>query len=70
MDLESVIQSEEREKRVLYINAYMWNLEKWYRWSHLQGRNGDADVGNRHVGMEGDMELIGRLGLTYIHNHV
>ena len=31
MDLESVIQSEvksEREKRVSYINTYMWNLEK------------------------------------------
>ena len=21
----------EREKQILYINAYMWNLEKWYR---------------------------------------
>ena len=34
MDLETVIQSEvksEREKQILYINAYMWNLEKWYR---------------------------------------
>ena len=30
MDLESVIQSE-KEKKILYINAYMWNLEKWYR---------------------------------------
>ena len=20
-----------REKQILYINAYMWNLEKWYR---------------------------------------
>ena len=33
MDLEAVIQSEvsQREKQILYINAYMWNLEKWYR---------------------------------------
>ena len=34
MDLGTVIQSEvksEREKQILYINAYMWNLEKWYR---------------------------------------
>ena len=34
MDLEAVIQSEvksEREKQISYINAYMWNLEKWYR---------------------------------------
>ena len=34
MDLETVIQSEvksEREKQISYINAYMWNLEEWYR---------------------------------------
>ena len=32
MDLESVIQSKsEREKQISFINAYMWNLEKWYR---------------------------------------
>ena len=26
----------EREKQISYINAYMWNLEKWYWWSYLQ----------------------------------
>ena len=34
MDLETVIQSEvksEREKQISYVNACMWNLEKWYR---------------------------------------
>ena len=34
MDLETVRQSEvksEREKQILYINACMWNLKKWYR---------------------------------------
>ena len=34
LDLESVIRSEvksEREKQILYINACMWNLQKWYR---------------------------------------
>ena len=32
MDLEAVIQSKpEREKQMSYINAYLWNLEKWYR---------------------------------------
>ena len=33
MDTESVIQSEvsQKEKQILYINTYMWNLEKWYR---------------------------------------
>ena len=28
MDLEAVIQSEEREKQISYSND-MWNLEKW-----------------------------------------
>ena len=34
IDLGSVMQTEssksEREKQILYINTYMWNLEKWY----------------------------------------
>ena len=29
----------EREKQISYINACMWNLEKWYRWTYLQSRN-------------------------------
>ena len=27
----------EGEKQISYINAYMWNLEKWYWWNYLQG---------------------------------
>ena len=30
-DLESVIQSEIRKKKILYINIHMWNLKIWYR---------------------------------------
>ena len=35
MDLETVIQSKVRKRKtnIIYINAYMWNLEKWYRLS-------------------------------------
>ena len=29
----------------------MWNLEKWYRQTYLQGRNRDTDVENRCVDM-------------------
>ena len=29
----------ERKKQISYINTYMWNLEKWYRWTYFQGRN-------------------------------
>ena len=33
MDLETVKQSEvsQRETQILYINTYLWKLEKWYR---------------------------------------
>ena len=33
MHLESVIQSEvsQKEKNISYIDAYLWNIEKWYR---------------------------------------
>ena len=37
----------EREKQISYINAYMWNLEKWYRWFYLQSRNRDTDIENK-----------------------
>ena len=63
----------ERGKQISYINAYTWNLEKWYRWTGLQGRNRDTDVEKKHMdtkgesGGEGVVEWIGRLGLTYIH---
>ena len=39
----------EREKWILSINAYIWNLEKWYRWTYLQGRNRDTEVENGYV---------------------
>ena len=32
MDLDPIIQREvcQKEKQILYINAYTWNLETWY----------------------------------------
>ena len=27
----------------------MWNLEKWYSSTYLQGRNGDTEVENKHM---------------------
>ena len=30
MNLEPVIQNEVSQRKMLYINAYIWNLEKWY----------------------------------------
>ena len=60
----------EREKQISYNNAYMWNLEKWYRWSYLQSRIRDIDVENKCMdtkGERGGEGGIGRLGLTHIH---
>ena len=34
----------------------MWNLEKWYRLTYLQGRNRNTDVENRHVNTGGEGE--------------
>ena len=34
----------ERERQILYINTYIWNLERWCPWSYLQGSKGDTDV--------------------------
>ena len=35
-----------------YIHAYLMNLEEWYWWTYLQGRNRDADIKTR-LGMAG-----------------
>ena len=32
----------------------MWALERWYRWTYLQGGNGDADIEKRLVDTEGE----------------
>ena len=44
----------EKEKQISYINVYMWNLEKWYRWTGLQGRNRDTDVKNKRMDTKGE----------------
>ena len=43
---------------MLYINTYVWNLERWYRQSYVQDSKGDTDVKDRHldtVGGKGGM---------------
>ena len=37
----------ERERQILYINAYIWNLERWHWQSYVQGSKGDTDIKNR-----------------------
>ena len=49
MKLEPMIQTEvsQKERQILYINSYVWNLERRYQWSYMQGSTGDTDVKNR-----------------------
>ena len=35
-----------REWQIVYINTYVWNLERWYWHSYMQGSKGDTDVKN------------------------
>ena len=35
------LSKSERDKQVSYINAYIWNLERWYGWSFLRDSEGD-----------------------------
>ena len=37
----------ERERQIPYNKTYKWNLERWYRWSYLQGSKGDTEVKNK-----------------------
>ena len=41
------------ERKQIYNIAYMWNLEKWYRWTYLQSRNTDIDVENKLMNTKG-----------------
>ena len=62
----------ERERQILHINAYIWNLERWYRLSYLQGIKGDTDVKIRLLDSVGEGEgmlwenSIGTCTLPYI----
>ena len=61
-------KSEKQWESESYINVCMWNREKWYQWTYLQGRNRDAGICGHGGGLVG--VWIDRLGLTYIHYRV
>ena len=73
MNLEPIIQSQsERKTQISYINANIWNLERWCWCTYLQGSNGDADRENRLVDTAGK-EWVGRIERTawkHIHYHI
>ena len=38
----------DRERKISYAIAYMWNLKRWYKWTYLQNRNRLTDFENKH----------------------
>ena len=46
----------ERERQIPYINAYIWNLERWYQQSYMQRSKADIDDKNRLLDMVGEGE--------------
>ena len=37
----------DRERQISYDITYMWNLQKWYKGTHLQNRNRLTDLENQ-----------------------
>ena len=46
----------ERERQISYINAYMWNLERQYRQSYVQGSNRDKTISQHGEEEAGEKE--------------
>ena len=61
-DCHTEWSNSEREKQISYIHAYMWNLEKWYKWTGFQGRSKDTDVENKHMDTKGGIGAWDELG--------
>ena len=46
----------ERETQILYINAYIWSLDRWWQPSYMQDSERDTDVKNRLLDSVGEGE--------------
>ena len=44
----------ERKTLIQYINAYIWNLERWQQWPYMQDSKRDTDVKNRLLDSVGE----------------
>ena len=57
---------------MLYINAHVWSLEKWYTRAYLKDRNRNEEVEKGHVDTVGEREAgrTGRVVLTCIYYNV
>ena len=70
-NLEAIIQCEvsQKERQISYINAYMWNLD---RWGEPTCRVSSGDTANRLVDTLGAEEggMIPERSLTHTHDHL
>ena len=56
-DCHSEWSKSERKKQISFSINYMFNLEKLYRWTYLQSRNGVTDVENKFMATKVGDEL-------------
>ena len=59
MDRPTVCQSEvSHEEKQIYVDIYIWNLEKWYKWNYLQNKNSLTDIENKLMVTKGEGGMI------------
>ena len=44
----------ERKTPIHYINTYIWNLERWWWWPHMQDSKRDTHIKNRLLDSVGE----------------
>ena len=56
--IKSEVSKKEKDKYhiSMHIYVYIWNLERWYRWSYLQNSNRDTDIEKRLLDTVGEVE--------------
>ena len=71
MNLEPIIQSEVSQKeKNIYINTYIWNLEKWYWLTYMQGKDRDAESRLADTVGKGEGGQIEGVALKHIYYHM
>ena len=72
--LEPIIQSEvsQKEKPILYINVYIWNLERWWLWPYMRDSKRDTEIKNNcwTLWERVRMGWFGRIALKHVYYHM
>ena len=53
----------DRERQISYDITYMWNLNKWYKWTYWQNSNWLTDIENKLIVTKGEREGRDKLGV-------